>query len=74
MFKGFLADYQAFVMSLDCPFFDAVYLPLRRVFGHSFAYWVADVFTTSARYFLLEHLAFWLAEDVIRARWSEEGL
>jgi len=72
MIKGWLADYSHWVMWLYVPVFDGMYVPLRAVFGHAVAYWVADVFAESLRWLSLEPVAFWIAEDVIRARWAAE--
>lgn len=72
MMRELLADYSHWVMSLDGPAHDAIYVPLRAIAGHAVAYWVADVLTIAARYLVLEPVAFWVAEDVIRARWADE--
>lgn len=72
MIKGWLADYSGWVMRLHCPVFDGVFVPLQVVMPASAAYWVADVLVEAVRYLSLEPVAFWVAEDVIRSRWSDE--
>lgn len=72
MIKGWLADYSEFVMWCYCPVFDGMYVPLRWLAGPSLALWVSDVLIDVFRWLLLEPVAFWLAEDVIRSRWASE--
>lgn len=64
-----VADWSDLLHRYYVPVFDAVYVPLRRVFGHGVAYFVADVLLGAAMILLLEPVAWWLAKDVIRARW-----
>ena len=72
MIKGLLADYSGWIMRLHCPVFDGVFVPLRSVMPSLAAYWLADLIVESVRYLSLEPVAFWLAEDVIRARWAAD--
>lgn len=64
-----VADWFDLLHRCYVPVFDAVYVPLRRVFGHGVAHFVADVLLGAAMILLLEPVAWWLAKDVIRARW-----
>lgn len=72
MMREWLADYSALFHRCYLPLFDSVYVPLRFVVGSAAAYWLADVLLEALRWLLLEPLAFWLAEDVIRARWASD--
>lgn len=72
MIERIAAAWSLLVMRGYVPLNDAVYVPVRWVAGHRVAWFVADVVVDSCRWLLLEPVAFWIGEDVIRARWALE--
>jgi len=67
-----LADWSVMLGRWHQPFFDSIYAPLRKAFGHGPAYFVADVLVSAVMWLLLEPLSWWIAQDVIRARWDND--
>ncbi len=54
-------------------FFDFMYVPLRRLFGHELAYPVANFFSSRVLSFFTFHWLVWLvAKDHLQAKWQVE--